>query len=383
MAINPRNPHPAWERQDEVLRALNLNAIIPVLWPAVKGPQSDGSGVVRWEWPDGLKVNVLHDQKGFVAWDHRDSGGRVNSRGPNRGQYAGMLVQAVEGGRFPDAIQRLKQAGMLDAGFIARQPATQVPGQGQTQGDKKEFKWHYDYSRPYAPVRDYLVTERGLPESVVKAAWDLGQIQKGYGPVNGHYILFPCRDWSQPDTTPHGPKPVGALKRWIESYPSAKPEYTKMAMEHSDKKAGWWQFSKGNTSKNILVITEHPIDALSVMAATIALRQHDRIAVVGFGGTGGITDKLVSAGTHIIICTDSDIVGLGYAQDIESRAHRLPAVQSVTRCLPPTGLDWNDWWRTDRQATTQALRTALDTVREHGKETSPFETRQRSFGLDR
>ncbi len=381
MATNPR--HPDWERQDAVLRALNLNAVIPALWPEAQGPQSDGSGVMRWQWPDGLKVNVLRDQKGFVAWDHREAGGRVNSRGPNRGQYAGMLVQAVEGGRFPEAIQRLKQAGMLDAGFVTRQSATQVPGQGQAQGDKKAFQWHYDYARPYQPVRDYLVGQRGLPESVVKAAWDQGQIQKGYGPRDGHYILFPCRDWSQPDTTPHGPKPVGALKRWIEAYPPAKSEYIKMALEGTDKKAGWWQFSKGNAPKDILVITEQPIDALSVMAAATALRQHDAITVVGFGGQGGLTEKLVSTGKHIFIATDPDNPGLGYADEIERLAQRLPTVQSLTRCLPPDGKDWNEWWKTDRPAATQALQAALDIVREAQKPLSPFERRPHGFDRER
>lgn len=374
-----------WERQDALLRSLNLNAVIPQLWPQATA-HSDGAGVMQWRFPDGFKVNVLRDGKGFVAWDHREAGGRVNSRGPSKGMYAGMLVQAVEGGSFPEAIRRLKQTGMLEDGFVARHPATEAQdqGRGQAQGEKtKEFVWHYDYSRPYAPVRDYLVQERGLPESVVQAAWDQGQIQKGYGTVHGHYVLFPCRDWSQPDTTPHGPKPVGALKRWMESYPPAKKEYVKMAMAGTDKKAGWWQFSYGNAPQDIFVITEQPIDALSVMAAAQRLGQHDQIAVIGFGGQGSITEKLVATGRHIIIAVDHDDAGMGYAQEIERLAPRQPTVQSVARCLPPEGLDWNDWWKGDPKAAAQALSTALDTVRETQKAPNPFGPRQNGPDLDR
>ena len=378
--------NPDWERQDALLRSLNLNAVIPTLWPEAKGPKTDGRWQ-QWEFPaKNLKINISPDGQGFTAWlsPRRLMGsGRQNPYGPSSGRYAAMLVQAVEGGRFPDAIQRLKIAGMLEEGFVQRQPTPQTPGQGPSQGDKKAFVWRYDYSRPYAPARDYLVGERGIPESIVRAAWDQGQIQKGYGPVNGHYILFPCRDWSKPDTTPHGTKPVGALKRWIESVPPGKPEYTKMAMEGTDKKAGWWQFSKGNQPKDIVIITEHPIDALSVMAAAAILGRQGDIAVVGFGGQGGLTDKLVATGTHIIIATDHDPAGLGYVQEVEKLTPRIPTVQSTTRCLPPTGKDWNDWWRTDRQAAAQALQAALDTVREAQKEPNPYEARPHPSDLER
>ena len=384
MALNRNNP--AWEYQDALLRGLNLNRIIPALWPDAQS-QSDGGGWTQWQFSDGLKVNVSPDGRGFVAWRHREAGSRVNSRGPAKGMYAGMLVQAVEGGSFPDAIRRLRQAGMLEEGFVARQPVPQAASgsdNSKAQGEKKVFEWHYDYRRPYAPVRDYLVGQRGLPESVVRVAWDQGQIQKGYGTVNGHYVLFPCRDWSQPDTTSHGPKPVGALKRWMEPYPPAKKEYIKMSMDGTDKKAGWWQFSKGNAPTDILVITEQPIDALSVMAAATALRQYDQIAVAGFGGQGGLTEKLVATGRHIIIATDPDDAGRGYAKKIEEMAQRLPTVQSVTRCLPPEGLDWKDWGKTDSQAATRALKRSLDTARNHPKQAlNPFEVRQQGSDFAR
>ena len=369
-----------WAQQDAQLRALDLNALIPHLWPEAQGPKSDGGRWMQWRFPGDLKVNVAPDGKGFIAWDHRDAGGRVNSHGPSRGTYAGMLVQAVEGGSFPDAIRRLKQAGVLEAGFIARQP--QSKPEQRTQGVQSEpFRFVYDYSRPYQPVCDYLVQQRGIPESVVKAAWDQGQIQKGYGPVNSHYILFPCRDWSQADATPHGPKPTGALKRWVEATPPENPEYVKMAMAGTDKKAGWWQFSKGNEPKEIIVITEQPIDALSVMAAAAILGRQGDIAVLGFGGQGGITEKLLATGKHLIIATDHDPAGLGYVQEVEKLTPRIPTVQSTTRCLPQVGKDWNDWWREDRSGAAQALKVALDKVQ--GKEPNPFEQRQRHSDLKR
>lgn len=371
----------AWERQEEQLRSLDLNAVIPQLWPEARA-QSDGVGVTQWKLSGEFKINVLHDGKGFVAWDGRTAGGRVNSRGPSKGRYAGMLVQAVEGGSFPDAMRRLKAAGMLSDEFVARQSA-RVPRIVDLAQKKAPFRWIYDYHRPYQPIHDYLVVQRGLPESVVKAAWDQGQIQKGYGPVNGHYILFPCRDWSQPNISPQGPRPTGALKRWADPTPPQNPDYVKMAMAGTDKKSGWWQFSQGNTPKEIVVITEQPIDALSVMAAAKRLDRHDQLAVIGFGGTGGVTEKLVATGTHVIIATDHDPAGLGYATEIESLAHRLPGIQSVTRCLPPGGLDWNDWWQTHPQAATQALGATLASVLDHGKIPSPFARRQNSDDLAR
>ncbi len=383
MAMVNRNP--AWARQEEALRGLDLNTIIPMLWPEAQGPRSDGGRWMQWHFPnEELKINVAPDGKGFVAWDCRSGSGRINSRGPSTGTYAAMLVQAVEGRPFPDAIQRLKSAGMLAEGFIAQPSSTQKESLTMTsQSGSGAFRYTYDYSRPYLPVRNYLVGMRGIPEWIVKAAWDAGQIQKGYGPINQHYVLFPCRDWSQDDTTPHGPKAVGALKRWMDPTPPNNPDYTKMAMPGTNKKAGWWQFSQDNSPKDIVVITEQPIDALSVMAAAQQLGQPDQIAVIGFGGQGGVTEKLVSTGTHIIIATDHDRAGVGYAQDIEQKAHRLPSIQSVTRCLPPQGQDWNEWWKADPQAATQALKDALDAAWEHAKDPNPFALHQRISDLDR
>lgn len=387
MAMNPEGT-----RQEAMLRTLNLNDVIPQLWPETTA-RSDGGGWRQWRWPDGLKVNVAPDGVGFTAWDHREGGQRANSRGPAKGRYAGMLVQAVEGRSFPAAITRLKQAGLLDEGRGAtRSPsAPTAPAPRRNGGDRKAqgegantpFVWRYDYSRPWRPVRDYLVGVRGLPESVVHAAWDQGQIQMGYGQVNGHYILFPLRDWSRPDSTPHGPKPVGALKRWRESYPPPRPEYTKMAMPGTDKKAGWWQFSAWNQPKSILVLTEQPIDALSVMSAAVWAERQMEVAVAGFGGQGGVTEKLVGSAPHLIIATDHDTAGLGYAQQIEHIAQRLPTVQSVTRCLPPEGKDWNDWWRQDRDAAITALARALDTVREAARDPSPFARHSQTTDMDR
>ncbi|AUW92639.1 hypothetical protein BXT84_00620 [Sulfobacillus thermotolerans] len=364
MAINPRNPD--WERQDAVLRSLKLNAVIPALWPEAQGPHSDGSGVMQWQWPDGLKVNVLRDETGFVAWDHRDGGGRVNSRGPSKGMYAAMLVQAIEGGRFPDAIRRLKAAGMLDGRFVVQQPKP------QTQGEKKrEFVWRYDYSRPFRPVRDYLVEQRGIPESVVKTAWAQRQVEVGFGPTQRHYILFPCRDWSMTAPIAQGPAPTGALKRWMESYPPDNPAYMKMAMTGTDKKAGWWQFALGNVPKDIVILTEQPIDALSVMAAAQMLGRDNDIAVVGFGGQGGVTEKLVGMGAHVVIATDHDAAGLGYANEIERMVGTRREGQTMARCLPPPEMDWNEWWQADPQAASHALGNTLHQVR--GKQPNPFE----------
>lgn len=47
-------------------------------------------------------------------------------------RFIGMLVKAVEGGSFFETIKRLKQAGLLNDGFVVRQPA--LPCQGQDNG---------------------------------------------------------------------------------------------------------------------------------------------------------------------------------------------------------------------------------------------------------
>lgn len=351
----------------ETLRNIPLNSVIPSLWPGAHAA-SDGGRITQWRFPDDLKVNVLADNQGFVAWTHRDNGQRVNAHGPSQGHGALDLVMAVEGGTFQTALHRL--AHLSPASAMLPQPRRQDPKEPTVfrlppQDFNPEANWRQ--------VNRYLVEERGLPPWLVREAYEAHQVYAGWGHRAGGFLVFPCRPWDQKTVRPHGPEPTGAILRWAQPGTPPPDKYfgqTHPTAKGSRKDAGWWQIGQG---RQCVIATEAPIDALTVYAGLHAMRYDHHVTIVAGGGQGGFTERQWTGFPTVVVATDRDPAGDGFDTTIRSQVKRE---QTVLRLQPPAGhKDWNEAWRKD-------LPTMMKTL-QFGIQAALTPSRHREVDLDR
>lgn len=346
------------------IRDQDLNRLIPALYSGVQSHR-DGGGVVQWQFADGLKVNVLPDARGFVAWDHREGGRRVNSRGPSHGRGAVDLVIAVEGVDFRAALRRL--------GGTERVPAPPAPRSAEPATPFKLPPLDFNPESNWPTVRDYLAGERQIPEALVRKIFNQGQVYAGWGDRAGGFLIFPCRPWDRPTSRSHGPAPTGAILRWAQpGKPPVEKYYGQTAptAKGSKKGAGWWQIGTG---RDAVLAVEAPIDGLTLMAAAGALGWEHRVTIVASGGMGGFTARQWQGAPVVLVATDRDVAGDGFERIIRGQVH--PG-QTVGRLRPPDGAkDWNDAWRTEGGP------HRVVAVLRHGLE--PVLMRQRSMEAER
>lgn len=147
-----------------------------------------------------------------------------------------------------------------------------------------------DPAAAFSLLTAYLSTTRQLPTSLFRAVvqQDPPAILAGWGPKYGHYLLFPCWDHSQPLKDNH---PTGAILRW--RHPDETPPLEwfggnpRPMAPGSRKQDGWWQI--GSATADTLIITEAPIDGLSVAASLPTFSDHtpalpSDIAILALGG---------------------------------------------------------------------------------------------------
>ena len=344
----------------DTLRALPLNLVIPSLWPAAQAA-SDGGRVLQWRFPDQLKVNVLADNQGFVAWTHRDQGRRVNARGPSHGHGTLDLVMAVEGGTFQTALHRLSTWHPAALPTFPPRPA-EISAPQAFQLPPRDFNSEANWQQ----VRHYLVQVRGLPSWLVRATYDAQQVYAGWGHQAGGFLVFPCRPWDQTTGLRHGPDATGAILRWARPGAPLPTQYfgqTHLMAKGSRKEAGWWQIGTG---RRAVVATEAPIDALTVYAGLQAMRWEHQVTVVAGGGQGGFLPRQWAGFPAVVVATDRDAAGDGFEAVI--RRQVAPA-QPVWRLRPPADYkDWNEAWQQDRSRLLKVLQATLHGVWTAGRE---------------
>nr|WP_031942663.1 toprim domain-containing protein [Sulfobacillus thermotolerans]AEP14296.1 hypothetical protein [Sulfobacillus thermotolerans] len=351
----------------ETLRNIPLNSVIPSLWPGAH-PASDGGRITQWRFPDGLKVNVLADNQGFVAWTHRVNGQRVNAQGPSQGHGALDLVMAVEGGTFQTALHRL-----IEGSPSLTRDSAPLPPAPQDSAAFRLPPRDFNSEANWRQVRRYLVEERGLPPWLVREVYEAHQVYAGWGHRAGGFLIFPCRPWDQQTVRPHGPEPTGAILRWAQPGTPPPDKYfgqTHPTAKGSRKDAGWWQIGQG---RQCVIATEAPIDALTVYAGLHAMRFAHHVTIVAGGGQGGFTARQWTGFPTVVVATDRDAAGDGFDTTIRSQVTRE---QTVLRLQPPAGYkDWNEAWRQDVSTMMKTLQGGLQpalTLR-----------RDRDAGLDR
>jgi len=210
-------------------------------------------------------------------------------------------------------------------------------------------------------IQTYLCAVRKLPGDVLQplVARDHPPVMAGWGPIFGHYMIFPLRD----HTDPKKPE-VGAILRWkgpgipmlYGGNPGAKVAGT-------DGSKGWWQV--GPYPTKTLIVVEAPIDALSLWSAfTPGDRQTTRILATG--GTGFPSAPGVFAGVKIVIAAqDRDVHGDEQAQATIATAQGAGCTVPVRRLRPPIGTkDWNEVWQASPDTVRRMLAQVLHIERE-------------------
>ncbi len=211
----------------------------------------------------------------------------------------------------------------------------------------------FDPAANWQAVKAYLVGERKLPESLVRAIAHQPHpiVYAGWGTKFGHYLIFPMRHPNDPETH------TGAILRWRD--PGTPPERwfggakAAKAVGSRDTK-GWWQV--GPYGAATLIVTESPIDALSLWAG-LALEDRETTRIVATGGASRLTAPGIFAGVErVFTAQDADAAGETQArhtlEDVAAAGLTVP----VARLQPPTGAkDWNDAW----QAAPSVVRRCL------------------------
>lgn len=322
------------------LRQIPLATVIPMAFPDAQGPlRGQGPGVVQWALADGSKINVKTTAQSdlYRVWS-----------GPHAGRAGTGAINFLVDLRVCSDFANAK-AWLEDAVPTWRPPSPPTPRADTPAAPFRLPHFYRQSAEAWDRIADYLTDVRQLPASLLRTVihHDPPAILAGWGPKYGHYLLFPCWDHTQPLKDSH---PTGALLRWRHPGEDPPAEWfggnARPMAPGSRKREGWWQI--GGTDAPTLIITEAPIDALSV-AASLPTFHEERpeippdVAIMALGGEAGFDPRQLQGHTRILCATDNDPAGDRFAAEIRAAIH--PG-QYVARIRPPAGSkDWNAAWQ--------------------------------------
>jgi len=319
----------------EQVRCIPLAEVIPALYPgAYRSRERQGPGRVRWILPDGTKVNVLPLADGdlFRFMNRVDDHAAV----PHKGAI--NFVMAIQNTSFREAMQALQELHPTIEPFRPDPRPTQV----RATLLRHPPRWD-DSEREWMLIRDYLVGERRLPDTVVADGYRRGYVYAGTG-LYQDYLVFPHRaaGLSSPVT--------GYSLRWAGPGTPSQERPVKWVAGGSRLKEGW--FTLGH-SPETLIITESPIDALTLWASAIQEGVAHRVSIRSSSGAGGLTERLWQGFDAVVGAFDNDAAGQGYADWLEQ--HRSAG---ETLCLTPPEpyKDWNAAWQAGHRNFLSATR---------------------------
>ncbi len=324
--------------QDSVerLRGIPLAEVIPAIWPgAYRSRERQGPGRVRWVLPDGTKVNVLPLADGdLFRFMNRSDGVSVSV------SHKGAInfVMAVRQTSFMEAVRLLDRLRPgMDMSGPDRRPAHVRPTilRHPERRDDPEGEW--------TQVRDYLVAERRLPDLVVADLYRRGHVYVGAGFYEG-YLVFPHRS---SDSQSHV---TGYSLRWAHADAPEDGKPAKWVAAGSRLKDGWFHLGR---SRQTLVVTESPIDAITLWASAIEEGIAHHLSIRSSSGAGGLSERMWAGFEAVVAAFDNDAAGRRYAEwVIEYRG------EQETTCLMPPDLykDWNAAWQDGRRGFLERTR---------------------------
>lgn len=316
-----------FNEETESLRRLPLAEVIPALYPgSYRSRERQGPGRVRWVLSDGTKVNVLPLADGdlFRFMNRFDERVAVSHKG------AINFVMAIQSTSFTEAMQVLQDLHPTTTQFRPDPRPTQV----RPTLLRHPPRWD-DPEREWTLIRDYLVGERRLSDLVVADCYRRGYVYAGTGFYQG-YVIFPHRA--------DGPSSAvtGYSLRWAmpENPPDERP--VKWVAAGSRLKEGWFTLGR---SSGTLIITESPIDSITLWASAIQDGVAHRVSIRSSSGAGGLTERMWQIFDVVVGAFDNDGAGNGYAEWVrQQRGER-----GTTSIMPPNPYkDWNAAWQDGR-----------------------------------
>ena len=309
------------------LRRIPLANVIPWAFPGARlSAERQGPGRVRWILPDGTKVNVLPLADGDVfrvmnRLDWIQPG--ISLKGAINFLMLARHWSLREAASFLDDGQRFLN--------VPREAASRAVTMAHTA--LHHPRRLSDPEQDWAHVQRYLVGQRRLPELMVADMYRRGYVYAGGGVYHG-YLVFPHRA----ETT--SPAITGYSLRWANNNLPPHDKPTRWVAPGSRLKAGWFSIGRG---MDAVVITESPIDALTVWASGIEEGLAHRVTIRSTAGAGGLTQRLWEGFPRVVVATDRDDAGDSYAQWVES--HQTTG-GSIIRVTPPAPhKDWNEAWQ--------------------------------------
>jgi len=223
------------------------------------------------------------------------------------------LVKYLDGVSFVEGLERV--AALV--GFVPKYPVWPRPPRGSSSVRSILERWA-SRRRPWSgsPAWRYLRDERGLPDSIIRAA------------VRDHVL----REGPQGSMWAAHRDEVGAITGWEERGPQ------------------WRGFSTGGTKRLFrfgpaavprLCVTEAAIDAMSL--ADLEHTRSDSLYLSTGGGWAPATDDAIralaaSAGALLVAATDNNRQGEAYAARLKTMAI---AIGCGFERLRPAQVDWN------------------------------------------
>lgn len=222
----------------------------------------------------------------------------------------------------------------------------------------------FDATANWQAVKAYLVRERKLPESLIRAIVHQPHpiVYAGWGKKFGHYLVFPMGHPNDAQTH------TGAILRWCDvgEPPDRWFGGAKAAKAVGSRDAkGWWQI--GSYGVATLIVTESPIDALSLWAG-LSSEDRETTRIVATGGASRLTAPGIFANvTKIFSAQDRDAAGEAQAEQLVTDVVGAGLSISVQRLRPPQGAkDWNDAWRAEPSVVRRCLGREIHPGINHG-----------------
>ncbi len=340
------------QRETESLKRIPLDVVITSIWPSATAKKEGVS--TRWDLGSDGKVVTRPDSRGsdlylFVSGPHA---GKKDAGAINLLLDAGIFHGFQESRRY---LMRLDPSRVQSAITERKQSISITRSPDQLQEFRLPMRT-FDPQKNLRHLTDYLTTERKLPRALVEslARSPHPPFYAGFGTKYADYIIFPCRDHSLSQAVISVPsasllKPTGAILRW--RHPDRQPPANQFGGKKSPmavgtrRDLGWWQIGQGHDT---LIITEAPIDGLTVLAAMPDTPAINSVAIMATGGTGGLNPKQFQGFDRILLATDADREGDRIAEEAQSMAQPR---QTVTRVRPQEGFkDWNVAWQADPES---------------------------------
>ncbi len=266
----------------------------------------------KHKWKSDAHIISINGEKFYDHLAMKGDGGAID------------LVMHVQGLNYIEALSWLSgRSPSVTPSYIPNRPSERKQEQ-EVNPDKFPACNITDESK-WLDVKRYLTEERGLPAQLVEALHQQGMI---HADCRRNAMFF---RYSLGDNFSRG-EAIGASLRGTEgNFKELTPG------THRDAGYFWFQCGQGEVKR--VILTESPIDAMSV--ATIEQQHPDGATVyLSVDGAGSIPEaalrSLIDHGGQVIVAYDHDRAGEEMAWKV---ALALPGVERMT---PALGKDWNE-----------------------------------------